>query len=52
MTVAANQRCCSQIWVVMEVITKITTEVLTEVTNRERVSVINIYWHYRRVLAL
>ena len=41
MTVAADQRCCSQIWVVTEVITEIAAEVLAEVTNRERVSVIN-----------
>ena len=51
MTIAANQRCCSQIWVVTEVVAEIATEVLTEVTSRERVGVVDACWRYRRVLA-
>ena len=43
MTVTADQRCCSQIWVVTEVVTKIAAEVLTEVANRERIGVIDTY---------
>jgi hypothetical protein len=30
-TVAANQRCCSQIWVVAEVVAEIAADVLAEV---------------------
>ena len=51
MTVTTNQRYCSQIQVIMEVIIEITAEVLTEVINREHISIINICQHYRRVLA-
>ena len=31
MTVAADQRCCSQIWVVAEVVAEIAADVLAEV---------------------
>ena len=51
MTVAANQRCCSQIWVVVEVIAEIAAEVLAEVAGGERVGVVDACWRYRRVLA-
>ena len=51
MTVAANQRCCSQIWVVTEVVAEIAAEVLAEVAGGERVGVVNACWRYRRVLA-
>ena len=51
MTVTTNQKCCSQIWVVMEVITEITGEVLAEVASGERVNIIDMYQRYRRVLA-
>ena len=37
MTVAANQRCCSQIWVVTEVI----AEIAAEVAGGERVGVVD-----------
>ena len=41
MTIAADQRCCSQIWVVTEVITEIAAEVLVEVVSGECVGVID-----------
>ena len=34
MTVTTSQRYCSQIWVVVEVVTKIATEVAAEVISR------------------
>ena len=34
MTVAADQRCCSQIWVVAEVVAEIAAEVAAEVVGR------------------
>ena len=43
MTVATDQRCCSQIWVVMEVVIKIAAEVLAEVASREYISVVDAY---------
>ena len=51
MTVAADQRCCSQIWVVTEVVAEIAAEVLAEVAGGERVGVVDACWRYRRVLA-
>jgi hypothetical protein len=36
----------------MEVIIEIATEVLAEVTSGEYIGIIDIYWRYRRVLAL
>ena len=48
MTVTANQRYCSQVWVVTEVIAEIAAEVLAEVAGRECVSVIDACWRYRR----
>ena len=41
MTVAANQRWCSQIWVVAEIIAEITTEVAAEVAAEVATEVIN-----------
>ena len=52
MTVTANQRYCSQIWVVTEVVMEIATEVLAEVASGEHVGVVDACWRYRRVLAL
>ena len=51
MTVTANQRYCSQIWVVTEVVMEIATEVLAEVASGEHVGVVDACWRYRRVLA-
>jgi hypothetical protein len=51
MTVAADQRCCLQIWVVTEVVAEIAAEVLAEVAGGEHVSVVDACWRYRRVLA-
>ena len=34
MTVAADQRCCSQIWVVAEVVAEIAAEIAAEVAGR------------------
>ena len=43
MTITINQKYCLQIWVVIEVIIKITAEVLAEVTSGEYISVVNTY---------
>ena len=51
MTVTTDQRCCSQIWVVTEVVVEITAEVLAEVVSGECVGVVDACWRYRRVLA-
>ena len=51
MTVTADQKYCSQIWVVMEVIAEIAAEVLAEVAGREHVGVVDACWRYRHVLA-
>ena len=51
MTVTANQRCYSQIWVVTEVVAEIAAEVLAEVAGGERVGVVDAYWRYRHMLA-
>ena len=51
MTVAADQRCCLQIWVVTEVIVEIAAEVFVEVAGGERVGIVDACWRYRRVLA-
>ena len=42
MTVTTNQRYCSQIWVVTEVIIEIATKVLAEVTSGEYISVVDV----------
>ena len=40
MTIATDQRCCSQIWVVAEVVAEIAAEITTEVTAEIAVEVL------------